>query len=86
MVPALALLGGILLFVIFDKPQALPPGMILPPGPLSVKSGFNPYPWISKAKWAWLKRACMFVVGRQRLVIVHVGDEVYGGTSIARTS
>jgi hypothetical protein len=63
----LVLLGGIFLFVIFDRPAALPAVVILPPTPLEVKSGRVPERWIP-AKWIWLRRACRFVLGPPRQV------------------
>jgi hypothetical protein len=63
----LALLSGILLFVVFDRPPALPPVIILPPTPLAVKSGRLPERWIP-TKWIWLFRACQFVLGPPRQV------------------
>jgi hypothetical protein len=63
----LVLVGGTLLFVIFDKPPVLPAVMILPPGPLVVKSGRVPDRWIP-AKWGWLHRVCEFFLGNPRQV------------------
>jgi hypothetical protein len=62
-----ALLGGMLLVVCFDRPPALPALAILPPTPLAVKSGRVPDRWIP-AKWTWLRRACLFVLGAPRQV------------------
>lgn len=67
----LALAGVVILFLIFDKPPALPPVMILPPGPLAVKSGRAPDRWIPR-KWTWLHRACQFFLGPQRVVHINV--------------
>ena len=64
---ALVVLGGMLLFVIIDKPPAVPAVMILPPGPLVLKSGRVPDRWIP-AKWGWLHRVCQFFLGAPRQV------------------
>jgi hypothetical protein len=64
---ALVLLVGTLLFVIFDKPPALPAVMFLPPGPLAVKNDLNPYRLIP-VKWTWLQRTCLFFLGRTRVI------------------
>jgi hypothetical protein len=61
----LVLLGGVLLFLICATPPAFPAVTILPPGPLVVKSGRVPDRWIP-AKWTWLHRACLFVLGAPR--------------------
>jgi len=67
----LVLLVGSVLFVVLDKPPALPAVMILPPGPLAVKSGRVPDRWIP-AKWGWLRRACGSVLGYPRQVTCNV--------------
>jgi hypothetical protein len=67
----LVLLGGIVVFIIIDTSPALPAVMILPPGPLVVKSGRVPDRWIP-SKWIWLRKACLFVFGRARQVEFNV--------------
>jgi hypothetical protein len=67
----LVLLGGVVVFVIFDSAPALPAVMILPPGPLVVKSGRAPDRWIP-SKWIWLRKACLLVLGRPRQVEFNV--------------
>jgi hypothetical protein len=68
---ALVLLGAALLFLIFDKPPALPAVMFLPPGPLAVKSGRVPERWIP-ANWGWLHRTCQFFFGPPRWVGIDI--------------
>jgi hypothetical protein len=68
----LALLGGTLLLIfIVDKPPALPAVMILPSGPLALKSGRVPDRWIP-AIWVLLHRACEFFLGPPRQVGIAV--------------
>jgi hypothetical protein len=63
----LVLLGGIVVLVIIDSSPTLPAVMILPPGPLVVKSGRVPDRWVPP-KWIWLRKACLFVLGQARQV------------------
>jgi hypothetical protein len=63
----LALLAGILLFVLLERAPAFPAATILPSTPLVVKTGRVPDRWIP-AKWTWLRRACQFVLGDPRQV------------------
>jgi hypothetical protein len=63
----LLLLGGTLIVVVFDRPPALPAVMILPPSPLTVKSGRAPDRWIP-ANWVWLRRTCLSIFGQPRQV------------------
>jgi len=76
---ALVFLAGIILIVSFDKTPSLPPVMILPPGPLAVKSGRVPDRWIP-AKWTWLRRACVSVLGQPRQILFNVQFKVTTGT------
>jgi hypothetical protein len=63
----LVLLGVIVLVVILRRPPALPPIIFLPPTSLPMKSGRIPDRWIP-AKWTWLQRACLFVLGPPKQV------------------
>jgi hypothetical protein len=65
------LLGGAILFLVFDKPPTLPAVIILPASPLLVKSGRVPDRWIP-ANWTWLRRACRFVLGAPRQVGIDI--------------
>ena len=61
------LLGGMILFAVFEKAPVLPTVLVLPSAPLAVKSGRVPDRWIP-ANWAWLQRACRFLFGPPRRV------------------
>ncbi len=64
-------LAGALIFIIIDGAPTVPAVLILPPGPLVVKSGRVPDRWIP-SKWIWLRRACLFVLGHPREVEFNV--------------
>lgn len=65
---ALVILCGVVASVYFQKPPVLPAVILLPPGPLVVKSGRVPDRWIPN-KWTWLHRACRFLRGPDRQLV-----------------
>jgi hypothetical protein len=66
-----ASLAATLFVVYFDRPPALPPVMILPPGPLAAKSGRVPDRWIPP-NWTWLQKACRFFRASPREISFNV--------------
>jgi hypothetical protein len=65
------LLGGMLLFVLFEKPPALPKVMVLPPRPFTMPDGDIPFRWIP-AEWTQVRRLCRYAFKEPQQIIFDI--------------